>query len=253
MRLGGTGAVTGWASLRLHGAAYCDGQVPGGGLIPVPLISPRQLARTDDSLPTRARLDADEIVVRHGVRCTTVERALADELILIGDPRERVVVTDMVLAARLTSVVALERYLGDLRGRRKRALAGALVLADEHSESPRETRTRLVWQLDAGLPRPRCNPHVYGLDGRFLGKPDLLDVEAGVVVEYDGAAHRSRARHRRDVGRLERFRAAGLEDVTIVAGDPVDVQVDRMRSARDRALARTGPRGWTLEPPWANE
>ena len=108
---------------------------------------------------------------------------------------------------------------------------------------------RLVWMLDAGLPRPLCNRLVYDLDGTVLGKPDLLDPELGVVGEYNGAAHRSRERHRRDTARLETFRRCGLEDFAIVAGDDAEIQVRRMTEARARAAARVGPRRWTIVPP----
>ena len=36
----------------------------------------------------------------------------------------------------------------------------------------------LVWVLDAGLDPPLCNREVFDLDGRLIGVPDLLDVEA---------------------------------------------------------------------------
>src|SRR3954447_802486 len=68
-------------------------------------------------------------------------------------------------------------------------MRAALDLASEDSRSPNETRMRLVWVLDAGLPVPAVNQPVYDLDGRLLGVADLLDVAAGVVGEYDGEDH----------------------------------------------------------------
>jgi hypothetical protein len=78
---------------------------------------------------------------------------------------------------------------------------------------------------------------------------DLLDPEAGTYGEYDGETHRSRARHRNDVERAEKLRDVGLESFTVVAGDPVDVQVARMRAARRRAawLAES-QRAWQVGP-----
>ena len=70
---------------------------------------------------------------------------------------------------------------------------------------------RLIWVLDAGLPPPRCSRPVFDRSGRLIGYPDLLDVDAGVVGEYDGADHRRALRHSRDVAREEDFRRAGLE------------------------------------------
>jgi hypothetical protein len=243
MRLGGRGAVTGWAALRLRGVAYCDGEPDR----PVALVSPRQLANTPGSVATRERVGEVEWV--HGVPCAPIARAVADELCRLGDPRAGVVLLDMCFAARVTSIKRLTAAASRLPRRKRVPLLGALALADEHSASPRESLMRLVWTLDAGLPRPLCNRLVYDLEGRVLGKPDLLDPELGVVGEYDGAAHRSRARHRRDTERLEAFRRCGLEDFTIVAGDDVATQVRRMRAARARAAAQVGPRRWTLTPP----
>lgn len=249
MRLEGDGAVTGWAALRMYGAAYCDGRAPDGSALQVALVSTRQLARTDVSIATRAALSSGEIRVVNGVPCTIVERAVVDEILRLDDLREAVVLVDMVMAARLTSIRRLRSYASGLRGRRRDVLLAAVELAEQRSRSPMESRMRLVWVLDARLPKPVCNRVIYALDGRALGAPDILDVEAGVVGEYDGAAHKSRERHRRDVGREDRFRRAGLEYLAIVAGDSRATQVERMLTTRARALELNRPRRWTLEPP----
>lgn len=251
-RLEGGGAVTGWAALRVQGAAYFDGcERVGSAPLPVPLLSPRQLVDTPSSTASRARLHDDEVVVVHGIRCTRPERALSDEIERIGEIRGAVVAVDMACAARLTSLRRLRHYARRrLRGAPRAHLLAALDLADEHSRSPQETRMRLVWMLDARLPRPLCNPIVYSLDGDVLGCPDLLDPGSGTAGEYDGAAHRSRARHRRDVERGDRFSGHGIETFTIVAGDSVATQVSRMRAAHERARQHLDrPRRWTSVPP----
>ena len=251
-RLDDRGAVTGWASLRVQGAAYFDGSAPRvPQALPVALLSPRQLADTASSTASRARLRDDEVVVVHGIRCARVERALSDEIERIGEIREAVVAIDMACAARLTSLRRLRLFaLRRLRGAPKSHLLAALALADENSRSPQETRMRLVWMLDARMPRPLCNPIVYSLTGDVLGCPDLLDLDSGTSGEYDGAAHRSRARHRRDVTRADRFSAHDIETFTIVAGDSVATQVARMRAAHERARKHSGDhRTWTIVPP----
>ena len=95
----------------------------------------------------------------------------------------------------------------------------SLALADENSWSPQETWLRLVWELEAGLPRPRCNVPIFDTRGHLVGTPDLFDPVRGVVGEYDGALHLARAQRARDVVREETFRRHGLEYVTIVAED----------------------------------
>lgn len=236
-RTDGAGAVTGWAALRLHGAAYFDG---GGS--PVPLVEGRSRLRSTPQVRVlRARLCEDQVVTRRGVRCTVPERALRDHLAGTDDLRKAVVAIDMAVAAGITS----RRRLREALPRRWDA---ALDLADEHSASPQESRLRLVWQLDAGWARPLVNRDVLALDGRFLGRPDLLDADRGIVGEYDGAAHRDRARHRRDVRREDLFRRAGLEYVEVVGDDlrhPALV-VERMEAAAARAGRL--PRRWQLGP-----
>lgn len=99
---------------------------------------------------------------------------------------------------------------------------------------------RLVWAYDAGWGRPLCNVDVFNATGRFIGRPDLLDPDRGVVGEYDGAEHRTRARHSRDVARESDFRHAGLEVVTVVGEDLKDTStlVSRLRRAEARARGR---------------
>lgn len=147
----------------------------------------------------------------------------------------------MTLAAGITS-------LRRLRGALPRRWDAALDLADEHSASPQETRFRLVWQLDAGWARPLVNHDVLDEHGRFLGRPDLLDPDRGIVGEYAGAVHRDRARHRRDVRREDLFRRAGLEYVEVVGDDLHDpvLVVERMGAAAARAGRL--PRRWRLGP-----
>ncbi len=256
MRAGSDGAVTGWAALRLYGAAFFDGLGPDGRtMLPVPLVVPRKLSDTPDSVTSRVSLAGHRLWIVQGVRCVGVERAVVDEILRGNDLREAVVVIDMACAARITSLRRIASYVDrHPRAGNKRVL-DALALADEHSLSPRETRMRLVWVLDAGWPPPLCNRVVYSTNGDVLGRPDLLDPDTGVAGEYDGSLHRDRTRHRSDVDRAERFRRSGLEPFVMVAGDTSEQQVERMEAARSRVLARPArARGWTLEPPpWLPE
>ncbi|MEV5001134.1 hypothetical protein [Nocardioides sp. LML1-1-1.1] len=235
-RTDGAGAVTGWAALWLHGAAYFD-----GAGAPVPLVEGRRRLRSTPQVRVlRALLPDDQVLTRRGVRCTVPERALRDHLAGTG-LREAVVAIDMAVAAGITS-------RRRLRGVLPRRWETALDLADEHSASPQETRLRLVWQLDAGWARPLVNRDVLAEDGRFLGRPDLLDADRGIVGEYAGAVHRDRARHRHDVRREDLFRRAGLEYVEVVGDDlrhPALV-VERMEAAAARAGRL--PRRWRLGP-----
>ena len=103
---------------------------------------------------------------------------------------------------------------------------------------------RLVWEVDAGFPRPLCNVEVFSLDGRFLGRPDLFDPESGVAGEYDGDHHLEVRQRSRDLGREERLRSHGLGYFTVVGGEmgKRDAVVDRMTTTRARALRSREPR-----------
>ena len=203
------------------------------------------------------RLGAVERRTVSGIACTSEERSLFDEMRRAVSLREAVVAMDMAAAAELTSIARMRSYLttrsGWLGVPRARA---ALDLADENSRSPNETRMRLVWQLDAGYPKPLVNQPVWDQQGRLLGYADILDPVAGVVGEFDGADHRGARRHSADVDREAGFRSSGLEFFR-VTGPDLQVRsrvVARMASTRARAgWLVPGARQWSVVPPptWA--
>jgi len=253
-RLGAHGGVTAWAALRWRGAAYFDGLTDGGTRqLPIPLLvgtnlrpDPRAALSWEQFAPTEREVVA-------GVPCATVQRALFDEMHRTGSLREAVVALDMAAAAGLISVSLMREYVA-----KRNAWTGvplvrkALLLATDDSRSPQESRTRLVWLVDAGMDWPLCNPHVFSCTGKFLGRPDLLDPVAGLVVEYDGADHLKKDRRRQDSQREARFRDHGLEYVTVVRGEIGARQdlVHRFRAARARArFAAAHERAWTLSAP----
>jgi hypothetical protein len=255
-RLPAGGALTGWASLFVQGATYLDGVGPDGlTRLPVPLALGRRgnIRGGSDVLLLRDPLEHHEIVEVHGLPCTVADRAVFDQMRLAGELAEAVVVVDMAALAELTSLQRVRAYTDGHPGWRGLPLVhAALDLADENTWSPNESRTRTVWSVDAGLPKPLVNRPVFDLQGRLLGYPDLLDVASGLVAEYDGAEHRRAARHSADVGREACFRAHGLEVTRITGPDllvPGRVR-DRLLEARSRARWEPyATRSWTTEPP----
>jgi hypothetical protein len=167
--------------------------------------------------------------------------------------REAVVAMDMAAAARITSISRMRTYLDCRAGWTGAPLVRrALDLADEESRSPQETRARLIWVLDAGLPRPHVNQPLFTREGRLLGYPDLLDVESGLVAEYDGDDHRASIRHSEDVDREDLFRRHLLEVTHLTGADTRDTAktVARLHAARARAhWLPPETRPWTLRPP----
>ncbi len=255
-RLPPAGAVTGWAACRWLGAAFFDGRGPDGvSSIPVGLAcgAEQQIRRTPQTSISREPLPDDDVVLRFGLRCTRAQRALFDEMRRPADWRESVVAMDMIAAAELVSVSRMRSYVEAHRSwRRCRQVLRALDFASERSRSPNETRLRLIWRVDAGLPEPLANCEVFTRSGRLVGVADLFDPVAGVVGEFDGADHRLARRHSRDVAREEDFRRLGLEYFKVTGPDlPHRARVvERMHSTRARAqYLPEHERRWTLQPP----
>ena len=235
------GAVTGWASLRLHRVAYFDGLARDGLTeLPVPLLeNGERLTPSPSRIIGRARVAPGEIeIFRDAMRCTTVPRALLDVVRMELDEREAVVAIDMTVAAGVITLADFAAYLGQHRGERGVARASRLLpRCEPRSRSPQESRMRQIWELDAGWGRPLCNVNVCDESGAFIGRPDLLDPDRAVAGEYDGAEHRSKSRHRTDVTRESGFRRAGLEVVTAVGDSLMDIPtlVARLHEAEERA------------------
>jgi hypothetical protein len=251
-RLAEGSAVTGWAALRWRGAAYFDGRGPGGREeLPVPLqLGGGNLRPAGGSLLCWEQVAPSERERVGGIWVTTVQRALFDEMRRVDDELHRLRTIEMTVAARLTTAALQAAYVArrcawtgvpQVRATLPR-VRGTLV-------SPQEVWLHHVWEgLD--LSRPLANQPVYDLDGNLIGVPDLFDPEAGTIGEYDGAQHKSRERHRKDVAREDRFRNAGLEYFTVVAGDSDAVACQRMLDARARSkFLPPESRAWTLTPP----
>jgi hypothetical protein len=262
-RLPRGGAVTGWGAGALLGATYLDGLAPDGVTrLPVPLAlgAAGNIRRSDEVVLLRDELPPDEIIVLHGIPCVIPERAAFDGMRLAPNHTEAVVHMDMLAYGEITSIRRTQAYV-DARGAgRKGATRVRAALADarEDSWSPNETRMRMPWLHEACLPEPLLNAAVFDRRGRFLGRPDLLDVESGLVGEFDGADHRGALRHSRDVGREERLRRHGLEICRVTGPDLLVPGLVRSRilSARSRAKWLDEPdRLWTTTPPrgWASD
>ena len=197
----------------------------------------------------RVTVDEADVVIRYGVRCASPERALFDAVRWARTLDERVVSIDMAAAAELTSPRRLTAYVLGQRDVHGRMLViEACWWADERAESPQEVRLRLIWRRQFSWPSPQANRTVVDLGGRRLGTPDLVSEDLGMGAEFDGAEHRQRGRHRRDVRRLDDFQRAGLEIATFVGDDlyDEDLVVDRLRATRERAGRL--PRRWRLVP-----
>jgi hypothetical protein len=256
VRLPAGTAIGGWGSAYLQFARTLDGRGLNGRT-PLPLLlclgRRGRLRPSPEAEVSREPLDADEIVEVRGVPVTAPLRTCFDGMRRAPSLVEAVVFADAMLHAGCCERSLLADYVADHpRWRGVRQARQALALCDANTRGPWETRLRMVWMLDARLPRPLVNPPVFDLDGALLGYPDLLDAEAGTVFEYDGSGHRQELQHASDNNREELF-----EDHRLLVGRVTRVDMRdrlgvarRMASTRRRGLGRTrADDRWTLELP----
>ncbi|MBX9244500.1 hypothetical protein ICW40_06725 [Actinotalea ferrariae] len=257
----------GWAAARLHEAATDpDGpRVFDGG----PRWDRRATdagarvlvcAAPDSRLTTRADVRIlRSAVARHertqvGAAPVTTPLRTAFDLVRLLPREAAVIAADRLLALGLLDEDELRMRIEMARGWVGRPRAAAVLpLLDGAAESPQESVLRLLW-LDAGFPKPAGNVDVLDARGRFVGRVDLLDEEAGVAAEYDGAVHASSDRRGSDHRRHEALEHLGL---TMVRATAVDVGSASARHAWQRRLhrayasVRRSPRpcSWTTKPP----
>jgi very-short-patch-repair endonuclease len=105
---------------------------------------------------------------------------------------DAVVALDQALAGGLVELEELEAFVAQRAGANGVVKARqAIALAEPRSESPMETRLRLLLEL-GGLPRPRAQVDLHTPTGQFVARVDLFYPEPGVAIEYDGDNHRDR-------------------------------------------------------------
>ncbi|MGH3506715.1 MAG: hypothetical protein ACRDO2_05880 [Nocardioidaceae bacterium] len=249
--LGDRGAITGWAAGYWLGAPLL-----GGSTVPLPLAlgAAGKLRQRPGVESYRERLPADEVEQIRGVRCVTALRAGFDSARGKQGLRPAVAEVDMMLAAAIFTQEELSAYVEEHPGwRRVRQARRVLQLVDPRTASPPESRMRLAWMLDAGLPRPLVNPPIFDREGRLLGFADAFDPESATLLEYDSDNHRDLEYHTADNNREELFEDHGATVCRVTRLDlsrPRSLLVNRMQRARLRGLARDRKRDrWTLQPP----
>jgi hypothetical protein len=254
------GGVTGWAALRWCGATWFDGLTPSGKEeLPVVLASCYGDIRAQDGfMVCQERLSRCDVTTVDGLPVTIPARSVCFEMRYARTLRDAVVAFDMAAFADLVTTEEQWAYILDHPGWTGIPQArDVMTLVDENSWSPWETRLRVVWILVAGLPAPLCNRPLFDHDGRHIGTPDIFDPDAGVVGEYDGAAHLNSAQRAKDLSREAVFRRHGLEYFAVVGADMSShaTVAERMADAHRRGRSRRTTRpSWTLTPPsWWTE
>jgi hypothetical protein len=129
--------------------------------------------------------------------------------------------------------------IADLAQRHPRArgltdLANVLPVVDAGSESPYETRTRLLL-IDDGLPRPETQVVVRSDRNEFIARLDLGWKNWRVAVEYDGAQHwTDPAQRTKDIDRIATLESIGWRIIRVSASllhTRPHLILDRTRSA----------------------
>ena len=248
-------AIGGWAAAALLGASQFDGEDGAGRPIPVPICLGRHQTcrRREELVVWRSELLPGETVDIDGTPVTSPERTCFDLLRRSAGVQAAVVAADALLRD-----VSVDRgHVTDLIRQRRRwrglpTARRAFDLAETRVRSTGESRLRMLWVLDAGLPRPLVNRRLTNPQGYLLGEVDLFDPEAGVAGEYDGEVHAGAARRAADHTREEQLERAR---VIVVRFTAEDLSRQRLRAvARLRAARATGLRrdrsqdGWILQP-----
>ncbi|WP_141844827.1 hypothetical protein [Humibacillus xanthopallidus] len=174
-----------------------------------------------------------EVVTFAGLPVTSPAETWVDmgELIRPGMPLglDDLVVMGDAVATRLGSVDPLHEALSArVAPRGKLTLLEALTWIRVGSESPGETRTRLVL-VRAGLPEPELNQPIVAVGDRWLGRPDMRWVAQRALLEYQGREfHDSDEQRAQDKVRFQRF---GDDGWSVIEVWDEDVNTDAARMA----------------------
>lgn len=167
----------------------------------------------------RGPLPASDVIPARPPRTTPLRSCL--DIAREANVVEAVVALDLALADRRIDATELAAAAEQLRGvRGARRGRAAIALADGRSESPPESRVRVLLAME-GL--PTVPQHVVrARDGSFAGRVDLAFVEQRVAIEYEGEWHAQRVQLRRDRQRLDRLSTAGWRVTHVTAADLYD-------------------------------
>ncbi|WP_188898336.1 hypothetical protein [Microlunatus endophyticus] len=249
-------ALSTWAAAYVLGADWLDGLDPYTMAdLPLDIVATELKRRSTGAVRYHSsRLDPADVWSRDGLRVTSPRRTTFDAVRWAPSLEEAVVCIDTMTAFGLIRLPDFADYAS--RHHRWEGIAQALAavkLARPNVRSGWETRLRMCWTEDLGLPEPLVNVPIFNHTGHFLGAADLFDPESGLVAEYDGSQHREVRQHHSDNIREEKFESANL---VVVRSDTIDLRKERKLLAR--RLSDGYRRGqlrdrrlddWTLDQP----
>ncbi len=234
--------LSGWAAAYLHGARELDGEANEGTALPVLFCPGASGARRPRPglQPLRSTLEPADVVRIDGVPCTSLNRTAFDLARQAGSLHDAVADLDAMLRSTRLRQPELDAYVQQ-KGRRWGVAQAreALVHLDPFALSRPESRLRVLWVVDAGLPKPLVNAAVFDrVSGRRIGAPDLLDPRSGLAAEYDGDYHWELGQSTADNRRQQRLESLGLTIVRVTALDMRDA--DRLVQRLQEGYARAG-------------
>jgi hypothetical protein len=208
----------------MHGAPWVDPDVP------IELAAAKCSAQ-EGLVPRTERVAGDEITRIAGLPVTTRVRTAFDLGRNLDRPQALARLDALMWNQRFSidEVLALvERYP---RAKGMRQLRELLPLIDGGSESPRESRIRLMLH-DAGFPRPETQIPVLAGTTRPVAFLDVGWRDFMIAVEYDGDHHRKdRKQYVKDIARLRMLEAMGWIVIRVIAEDRPEEWLARVEAA----------------------
>lgn len=224
---GRAATVAGLSAAALHRTAWIDPWLPAE-------LNRRARDKTPGILLHSDALWDDEVCVRDGIQMTTPARTAFD----LG--RRKTLINNVIRIDALMHATGLKIADVDLLADRHRGARGlaqlrqVITMVDGGSESPYETKTRLML-IGSGLPRPQTQIEVCGDWNGVLARIDMGWQEWKVGVEFDGAHHwTDPAQRTRDIDRSAELQARGWVIIRVSADllrNRPEVVVARVRQA----------------------
>ncbi|MFY1698853.1 MULTISPECIES: DUF559 domain-containing protein [unclassified Solwaraspora] len=208
------GAIAGLSAAYLWGVDLLPRDAPVSVAVP----PGSRIRQPDRMVVRRVRLPAGDVTRFGGLPVTTGLRTAFD---LGAHPSrtDALVAVDALLHRRVVKLPALCGLVEERAGwpgvRRLREL---LPLAEPRTESPMETRLRLLLH-DAGLPPPVAQHEVLDPLGRLVARVDFAYPRWRLAIEYEGDHHRERAHYQQDVARFNALRDCGWLVLRFTADD----------------------------------
>jgi very-short-patch-repair endonuclease len=211
---GQAAAIGGISAAFLWGVAV----VPADGRVSLVVPPPMRRLAPEPVRLVRASLERADVVDVAGLPVTSAVRTAFDVARTLSHV-EAVVVIDAMLGRRVVRLSDVVAYAEAHRGWPGIGHAlHAFRSADPRSESPMETRLRLVI-VAGGLPRPVAQHVICDSAGRFIARVDLAYPRWRIAIEYDGDYHRDRDAYRDDQRRANALRVAGWTVLRFTASD----------------------------------